>query len=64
MHAAAYLEHAFWLHVTNLAVSCEGSNHPVVAQHVLLCNVAVQVDVRFSKACMAPDIQVDCKSLI
>ena len=45
------LKHALWCHVANLAIGRKSGNHPVVAQHILLCNGTIHVNVRLPKAC-------------
>ncbi len=45
MRDFADLKHAFGCHRTNLTVGGQSSHHPIVAEQVLLSNVALKVDV-------------------
>ena len=38
-----HLQHTLWTHIADLAICGQGSNCPVVAQQVLLPDVALQV---------------------
>ena len=45
MHGFADLKHAFGCHRTNLTIGGQSGHHPIVAEQILLSNVALQVDV-------------------
>ena len=49
--SASDLKHAFGAHVAHLPIGSQSGYCPVVAQQVLLPNVALQVDVRVPKPC-------------
>lgn len=41
----ADLKHTLGCHIANLAIGGQCSHHPIVAQQVLLTNIALKVDI-------------------